>query len=539
MSAVLDLPDDDWNLVTLSGTWARERHVHDRALVPGRQSVGSLRGATGHEHSPFLALRRAATTEDAGEAIAVSLVYSGNFLAEAEVDPFGTTRLRIGIHPDAFAWRLEPGATFTTPGGDHRLVGRRPGRAERGLPRPVSRAAGARPVAGPPAPGRPQQLGGDLLRLRPRPDRGDRRPGQGPGRRAVRPRRRLVRAAGQRRPLARRLGRRPAQAARRPRGAGARRQGARPAVRPVDRARDGQRRQRPVPRPSRLGDRRPGPGADGEPAAARAGLRAPGGRRPHRGRADRGPLERAHRLRQVGHEPQHHRALDGRRARRTARARSSTATSSACTSCTGASSSGSRTSCSSPAPAAAGGSTPGCSRSRHRRGPATTPMPSSGWRSSGAPRSRSRCRRWPPTCRRCRTTRPGASRRCSPARRSRCSARSGTSWTRPRCPTADQAEVARQIAWYLDRREVLQLRPLPAAAEPVRGRRQRDGVDGGRRRTRSHAVVGFYRVLGHPDARPRTGSGCAASTLPRPTASPPGWTRSRRPWRPRTARATS
>ena len=115
MSAVLDLPDADWQLVTLSGTWARERHVHDRALVPGRQSVGSLRGATGHEHSPFLAVRRAATTEDAGEAFAMSLVYSGNFLAEAEVDPFGTARLRIGIHPEAFAWRLEPGATFTTP----------------------------------------------------------------------------------------------------------------------------------------------------------------------------------------------------------------------------------------------------------------------------------------------------------------------------------------------------------------------------------------------------------------------------------------
>ena len=42
-------------------------------------------------------------------------MYSGNFLAEAEVEPFGTTRLRIGIHPEAFAWRLEPGASFTTP----------------------------------------------------------------------------------------------------------------------------------------------------------------------------------------------------------------------------------------------------------------------------------------------------------------------------------------------------------------------------------------------------------------------------------------
>ena len=147
----LDLPDADWQLVTLSGAWARERHVHDRPLVPGRQSVGSLRGATGHEHSPFLALRRAATTEDAGEAFGVSLVYSGNFLAEAEVEPFGTTRLRIGIHPEAFAWRLEPGDDVHHARGRDRLVGRRPGRAQRGVPRPVPRAARPRPVARPPA----------------------------------------------------------------------------------------------------------------------------------------------------------------------------------------------------------------------------------------------------------------------------------------------------------------------------------------------------------------------------------------------------
>ncbi|HEY3164013.1 MAG TPA: alpha-galactosidase, partial [Candidatus Limnocylindrales bacterium] len=49
------------------------------------------------------------------EALAVGLVYSGNFVAEAEVDRFATTRLRVGIHPDGFAWRLEPGATFTAP----------------------------------------------------------------------------------------------------------------------------------------------------------------------------------------------------------------------------------------------------------------------------------------------------------------------------------------------------------------------------------------------------------------------------------------
>ena len=115
MSASLDLPDDEWTLVQLSGAWARERHVTNRRIAPGRQSTGSLRGASGHEHDPSLILRREATTEDTGEAYGFSLVYSGNFLAEAEVGLFATTRIRLGIHPDGFSWTLEPGAVFEAP----------------------------------------------------------------------------------------------------------------------------------------------------------------------------------------------------------------------------------------------------------------------------------------------------------------------------------------------------------------------------------------------------------------------------------------
>jgi alpha-galactosidase len=115
MSSSLDLADGDWTLLTLSGAWARERHVHSCRLHPGRQSISSTRGASGHEHNPFLALRREHTTEARGEALGFSLVYSGNFLAEVEVEPFGTARVRIGINPDGFGWTLEPGDEFATP----------------------------------------------------------------------------------------------------------------------------------------------------------------------------------------------------------------------------------------------------------------------------------------------------------------------------------------------------------------------------------------------------------------------------------------
>ncbi|MEW5989989.1 MAG: alpha-galactosidase [Chloroflexota bacterium] len=115
MSASLDLPDGSWDLLTLSGAWARERRPHRAALLPGRRSVGSLRGATGHGQDPSLFLLRPGTDEAHGEGFAISLVYSGNFLAEVEVGPRGSTRARIGLHPDGFAWILEPDGSFTTP----------------------------------------------------------------------------------------------------------------------------------------------------------------------------------------------------------------------------------------------------------------------------------------------------------------------------------------------------------------------------------------------------------------------------------------
>ncbi|MBI3745150.1 MAG: alpha-galactosidase [Chloroflexi bacterium] len=115
MSASLDLPAGEWDVLTFSGAWARERHPYRSPLVPGRRSVGSLRGASGHQQDPSIFLVRPETTEEHGEGFAVSLVYSGNFLAEAELGARGATRARIGLPSEGFAWTLLPGATFTTP----------------------------------------------------------------------------------------------------------------------------------------------------------------------------------------------------------------------------------------------------------------------------------------------------------------------------------------------------------------------------------------------------------------------------------------
>lgn len=115
MSLCLDLPECDYEFVHFSGAWARERWMKVRRLEQGVQSVESARGCSSHNHNPFVMLRRPGTDEEKGEVIGFSLVYSGNFLAQAEVDAWDTTRVTLGINPFGFDWKLAPGEAFQTP----------------------------------------------------------------------------------------------------------------------------------------------------------------------------------------------------------------------------------------------------------------------------------------------------------------------------------------------------------------------------------------------------------------------------------------
>lgn len=115
MSLCMDLPDHDYDWIQFSGAWARERYPKKRRLETGIQSVGSMRGHSSHEHNPFVILKRPTADEFQGEVIGFSLIYSGNFLAQAEVDTHDTTRVLLGINPEWFDWKLEPGEEFQTP----------------------------------------------------------------------------------------------------------------------------------------------------------------------------------------------------------------------------------------------------------------------------------------------------------------------------------------------------------------------------------------------------------------------------------------
>lgn len=115
MSMSIDFPDSNYDMLHLDGAWSRERHIKCHRLDQGIQAVSSIRGTSSSEHNPFIALKRYNADENQGEVYGFSLVYSGNFLAQVQVDTFGGTRVMMGIHPQCFAWQLSKGESFQTP----------------------------------------------------------------------------------------------------------------------------------------------------------------------------------------------------------------------------------------------------------------------------------------------------------------------------------------------------------------------------------------------------------------------------------------
>ena len=109
------LPEDDYELIFLKGAWARERQAQRIPLPRGNFSIQSRRGASGHEHNPFLALVKPSTTEQSGDVYALTHVYSGSFSASTDVGIDSAPRMMIGMCSDVFSWQLAPGESFQAP----------------------------------------------------------------------------------------------------------------------------------------------------------------------------------------------------------------------------------------------------------------------------------------------------------------------------------------------------------------------------------------------------------------------------------------
>lgn len=114
-SACIDMDDEDFEMLTLHGSWARERQMERRSIAYGKQSVSSLRGESSHQDHPFMAWMTKESNQASGDVYGMHFVYSGNFIAQIEKSQFDSIRAVMGIHSEGFEWLLTPGDEFVAP----------------------------------------------------------------------------------------------------------------------------------------------------------------------------------------------------------------------------------------------------------------------------------------------------------------------------------------------------------------------------------------------------------------------------------------
>ena len=339
MSASLDLPDADWD--------ARppERHVGARAPRPderrlelGRQSVSSARGASSRPAQP---VRRAPPADDDRGARRGDRPQPSSTRAtsspRSRSSRSGRPGSGIGIDPETFALDARAGRGVRDAGGGPRLLAAGLGALSDAFHRLFRERLARGTWRDRPRPVLAQQLGGDVLRLR-----------RGPARSRSR---RSPATSGSSCSCSTTAGSGRATTTR-PRSATGSSTGASCPTASTGWP-DGSRRSASG---SACGSSPRWSASESQPVRARTRTgrsASPAGRGPRAASSSSSTCRRPEvvdhlfgvlsdvlgsapdLVRQVGHEPEHHRAVRASRCRRTARASSSTATSSASTSCTG------------------------------------------------------------------------------------------------------------------------------------------------------------------------------------------------------------
>lgn len=115
MSLMLDIPDCNYDMISLYGSHYHERNYQRTPLHYGMQSICSRRGASSHQFNPFIAICEKTADEQQGKVFGFNFVFSGNFLDEVDVDQNSCTRVLVGLGSENFSWLLESGESFVSP----------------------------------------------------------------------------------------------------------------------------------------------------------------------------------------------------------------------------------------------------------------------------------------------------------------------------------------------------------------------------------------------------------------------------------------
>lgn len=115
MSNQLDIEGTGYRFTTFNGSWTKEMHRYDTAVNSGKHINSAFTGTSSNRANPFVMIATDNTTEDAGEAIGLNLIYSGNHMEVLEANPYGQSRFVAGINTRNFEFKIAPGECFEAP----------------------------------------------------------------------------------------------------------------------------------------------------------------------------------------------------------------------------------------------------------------------------------------------------------------------------------------------------------------------------------------------------------------------------------------
>lgn len=136
-SSLLHFNADAYWLTQFHGDWAREVNIVEEPLTNGIKTIESKLGTRTnfYQTQAFLLSLNGKSTETAGELIAGTLAWTGNFQYTFEVDQRNGLRMRSGINPFASEYYAAPGEAFTTPAFIFTWTDQGKGQASRNLHR--------------------------------------------------------------------------------------------------------------------------------------------------------------------------------------------------------------------------------------------------------------------------------------------------------------------------------------------------------------------------------------------------------------------
>jgi alpha-galactosidase len=115
LSITLPIPIRAKELVTLTGSWAREFAINRQDFLHGAWTSENRTGRTSHEHPPVVWAVEANANEWHGEVWGAHLAWSGNHVLLAEVLADSRKYLQLGELLMAGEVCLEPGGSYSTP----------------------------------------------------------------------------------------------------------------------------------------------------------------------------------------------------------------------------------------------------------------------------------------------------------------------------------------------------------------------------------------------------------------------------------------